>query len=114
MPLQNRPRLLVPASGALPDRRPAKLGEMTKHGHLAVVTARQCFCQGVFTRPRAEGDIGRLCDDPTCSRIQPFQSAQMTTRERHDSPSGKFIYRSALGLACLSLDSIGNASAPSY
>jgi hypothetical protein len=46
------PRRLESASGALPDRKAAKLGKMTKHVHFTEVANRQCFCPGVFTRPR--------------------------------------------------------------
>jgi hypothetical protein len=38
----------------------AKLGKMAKHGHLAEVARRQCFCQGVFTRPRPKADTRAL------------------------------------------------------
>jgi hypothetical protein len=38
----------------------AKLSKMTKHGHLNEIARRQGFWQGVFTRPRPEGDISRI------------------------------------------------------
>ena len=55
---RSRPRRLQSASGALPNRKVAKPGKITKHGHLAGVVSRQFFCQRVFLHDQGpEPDI---------------------------------------------------------
>jgi hypothetical protein len=55
--LQNRAGRLELASAALTVEKATKHGKMTTHGHVAEVSRRQCFCHGVFTRPRPIPDI---------------------------------------------------------
>jgi len=40
------------------QKKAAKHGKMTKHGHFAEIASRQCFCRSVFTQPRPRTDIG--------------------------------------------------------
>jgi hypothetical protein len=56
---QSRSRTAAIASGDVLDRKAAKDGKMTKHGHFAEIASRRCFWQGVFTQPRPRTGHGQ-------------------------------------------------------
>jgi hypothetical protein len=51
--LRNRPGRPEPQSAAIPEQKTENLGKITVPDHRAKACQRQCFRQGVFTRPRA-------------------------------------------------------------